>query len=353
MNGAQDLGGMMGFGPIAPEPNEPIFHHEWEKRALALTLAAGACGEWNIDMSRHARETLPPAAYLSKSYYDIWITALQKLLLGAGMVAGEELEEGRAMVPARPVKGRLAQPDVAKALASGSPCDRPAPAPALFAQGETARTKVMHPSTHTRLPRYARGKIGVVEAVRGCFVFPIPTRMARAKTRIGATRSASPVRNCGARTPTRILKCRSTPGSPILNAPEAPPFDEPWQAQVFAMAVALNQRGLFSWSEWAQALGAEIAAGPQEAGNAVYFHSWLRALEKILIAKGVASAAGLANLAQAWRAAALATPHGQPIALGRQFNQTEGGFGENDGPTAVLRAGEVGSGSGRQSARKA
>lgn len=172
MNGAQDLGGMMGFGPIAPEPNEPIFHHEWEKRALALTLAAGACGEWNIDMSRHARETLPPAAYLSKSYYDIWITALQKLLLAADMVAGEELKEGRAMVPARPIRGRLAHADVAKVLASGSPYDRPAPAPALYAPGETARTKVMHPSTHTRLPRYARGKIGIVEAVRGCFVFP-------------------------------------------------------------------------------------------------------------------------------------------------------------------------------------
>jgi len=101
-----------------------------------------------------------------------------------------------------------------------------------------------------------------------------------------------------------------------LNAPEAPPFDEPWQAQVFAIAVALNQRGLFSWSEWAEALGAEIAAGPREAGNEAYFQAWLRALEKILVAKGVASAADLASLAEAWRAAALATPHGQPIVLG-------------------------------------
>ena len=105
------------------------------------------------------------------------------------------------------------------------------------------------------------------------------------------------------------------PGSPILNAPEAPPFDEPWQAQVFAMAVALNERGLFSWSEWAQALGAEIAAGAQQEGNAIYFGNWLRALEKLLAAKGVASEADLVNLANAWRAAALATPHGHPILL--------------------------------------
>ena len=61
MNGAQDLGGMMGFGPVAPEPGEPLFHAPWEKRAMALTVAAGACGAWNIDISRHARETLPPA----------------------------------------------------------------------------------------------------------------------------------------------------------------------------------------------------------------------------------------------------------------------------------------------------
>jgi len=100
-----------------------------------------------------------------------------------------------------------------------------------------------------------------------------------------------------------------------LNAPEAPPFDEPWQAQIFAMALALHQRGLFSWVEWAQALGAEIAAGAQEAGNEAYFQAWLRALEKILAAKGVASAAEQERLARAWRAAADATPHGQPILL--------------------------------------
>jgi nitrile hydratase accessory protein len=100
-----------------------------------------------------------------------------------------------------------------------------------------------------------------------------------------------------------------------LNAPEAPPFDEPWQAQVFAMVVMLNQRGLFDWSEWARALGAEIAGGPQEAGNEAYFQGWLRALEKLLIAKGVASADALHELADDWRAAAQATPHGRPIVL--------------------------------------
>lgn len=103
-----------------------------------------------------------------------------------------------------------------------------------------------------------------------------------------------------------------------MNAPETPPFEEPWHAQVFAIVVMLNARGLFDWREWADALGAEIAAGRQEAGNETYFQNWLRALEKLLIAKGVANAADLGDLAQAWRAAAEATPHGQPIVLGAE-----------------------------------
>jgi nitrile hydratase accessory protein len=101
-----------------------------------------------------------------------------------------------------------------------------------------------------------------------------------------------------------------------LSAPEAPPFEEPWQAEAFALAVSLNQHGLFSWSEWTKTLGAEIAAGPGQTGNEAYFQDWLSALEKILVAKGVATGAELSDLAEAWRAAAEATPHGQPIVLG-------------------------------------
>jgi nitrile hydratase accessory protein len=94
-----------------------------------------------------------------------------------------------------------------------------------------------------------------------------------------------------------------------LNAPEAPPFDEPWQAQVFAMTIMLNQRGLFDWAEWTKALGAEIAAGPREATNEAYFQNWLRALERLLIAKGVASAADLAGRARGGRRDAARTAH--------------------------------------------
>jgi nitrile hydratase len=172
VNGAQDLGGMMGFGAISPEPDEPMFHHGWEKRAHALTLATNACGLWSLDATRHARETLPPAAYLAKTYYDIWFSALEKLVLRYGMISEAEMKAGEASTPPRPVPAKLAAADVAKFLAKGTPYDRPAAAPAWFAPGDTIRTKVMNPPTHTRLPRYARGKSGIVEAVRGCFVFP-------------------------------------------------------------------------------------------------------------------------------------------------------------------------------------
>ena len=173
MNGAQDMGGMMGFGPVCPEPNQPLFHAPWERKALALTLAAGACGEWNIDVTRHARETLPPPQYLTKSYYDIWISALEKLLASTGMVSAEERAAGRAMAAPRVTKrGRLTRQNVAALLTHPVPYTRPAARPARYGAGDRVRTRVQHLQSHTRLPRYAGGKLGVVEAVRGCFVFP-------------------------------------------------------------------------------------------------------------------------------------------------------------------------------------
>ena len=94
------------------------------------------------------------------------------MLLQADMVSTEELLRGKSLVPARPVKGKLARDDVEQVFRKGSPYDRPPSAQPLYREGERVRTKVMHPSTHTRLPRYARGKVGLVEEVRGCFAFP-------------------------------------------------------------------------------------------------------------------------------------------------------------------------------------
>ncbi len=172
MNGAQDLGGQMGFGPVVPEPDEPPFHAESEKRALAVTLACGAMGHWSIDASRHARETLHPIDYLTSTYYEIWIKGLEKLLAAQGFVSGDELRAGRALAAPRTPNRVLPAGEVAAALASGSPSERPATAPARFAVGDRVRTANEHPVGHTRVPRYARGRAGRIEQVRGVHVFP-------------------------------------------------------------------------------------------------------------------------------------------------------------------------------------
>jgi nitrile hydratase accessory protein len=99
---------------------------------------------------------------------------------------------------------------------------------------------------------------------------------------------------------------------------EGPVFREPWEAQAFAMAVALHERGLFTWGEWAQVLGEEIKSA-QRAGDpdtgATYYHHWLAALERIVAAKGVTDHAMLARYHDAWDRAADRTPHGKPIEL--------------------------------------
>lgn len=172
MNGPQDLGGQMGFGLVAPETNEPVFHAAWEKRALGLTLCAGALGKWTIDESRHARESLHPADYYASSYYEIWTKALEALLLRHGVITAADLAAQRAVDPAPGSMRILTADNVPAALARGGPCDRPMSAAPRFAAGDRVRTRRINPTRHTRLPRYARDCVGMIEAVHGGFVFP-------------------------------------------------------------------------------------------------------------------------------------------------------------------------------------
>lgn len=170
MNGVHDMGGMQNFGRVEPEPDEPVFHAAWEGRALALNRAMGHLGLWTIDTARATRETMPPSVYLSSSYYGKWTLGLEELCAAFGLLGVDELAAGHALRPGKPAR-RLAAADVAKALTRRS-FERPAPAPARFAAGDRVRTRNINPATHTRLPRYARGRSGLVEAIRGCHVFP-------------------------------------------------------------------------------------------------------------------------------------------------------------------------------------
>jgi nitrile hydratase subunit beta len=172
VNGPQDLGGLHGFGPVHVEADEPLFHASWERRAMGLTVAMGASGMWNIDASRHARESLHPAIYHAATYYEIWTRGLERLVERAGLVGGAELKAGCALEAPAPIKRVLKASEVEAALRAGAPSERPVEQPARFAVGDVVVTRVMNPAGHTRLPRYARGKRGIIEIVHGAHVFP-------------------------------------------------------------------------------------------------------------------------------------------------------------------------------------
>jgi nitrile hydratase beta subunit len=172
MNGAQDMGGMMGFGPVLPEQDEPVFHAPWERRAFALTLAMGAPGGWNIDQGRAARESLHPAEYLAKSYYEIWIAGLEKLMAERGLVTSDEIDAGKSLHTPKVVPRVLMAERVPTVLASGGPTERVAVAPQRFQVGQLVRAHNVHPTGHTRLPRYVRGRVGTITHVHGAHVLP-------------------------------------------------------------------------------------------------------------------------------------------------------------------------------------
>jgi len=172
VNGVHDMGGMDGFGKVEPEPNEPMFHTEWEARVLAMVRAMGAAGAFNIDTSRFYREMLPPHVYLSSSYYKKWFLGLEDMLVDKGFIAAEDVAAGHAVQPPKPLKhGKFALADVERVMVRGK-FGRAAPASPKFKPGDHVRAKNIHPATHTRLPRYVRGHVGVIERDHGCHVFP-------------------------------------------------------------------------------------------------------------------------------------------------------------------------------------
>jgi nitrile hydratase len=172
MNGVHDMGGMDGFGPVATEANEPVFHERWEARALALTLAVGAWGRWTLDASRFARERIPAAEYLRMSYYEKWMAGLTTLLVEAGLVTREEIENGRSTPGAQKAVPPLKAERVAASLANGGPTERTVADEPRFSLGMTVRARNMNPLGHTRLPRYVRGKLGTIARRHGAHVFP-------------------------------------------------------------------------------------------------------------------------------------------------------------------------------------
>ncbi|MGE0258043.1 MAG: nitrile hydratase subunit beta [Alphaproteobacteria bacterium] len=169
-NSVHDMGGMHGFGPVEAEPNEPVFHADWEKRVLAMQRAMGFTGLWTIDGGRSSLENLPPVTYLASSYYERWFRGLERRVVAHGLVGEDEIGAGRSLRPGRLLNRKLTLADARKWV--WPKYERPAPAAARFKEGDRVHARNINPLTHTRLPRYARGKLGTVEAIRGCHVYP-------------------------------------------------------------------------------------------------------------------------------------------------------------------------------------
>jgi nitrile hydratase subunit beta len=177
MNGAHDMGGMHGFGPVVREENEPVFHADWEKTVFMLSRATRVQGIINIDESRHGIERMPPADYLAASYYERWLASLERNLVEKGVITQAELDARVRLLheqPDAPLPQRENPELIALLTAPSSARDlyqREGPAP-RFAEGQAVRARNEHPTGHTRLPRYVRGRRGTIHAVRGSFVFP-------------------------------------------------------------------------------------------------------------------------------------------------------------------------------------
>lgn len=173
MNGVHDLGGMQGMGPVPYEKDEPVFHAPWEGRTYALARALRAWRRWTLDHSRAAIERLPQDEYLRMSYYERWFeSSVVGLALTHGMITEEEVRTGRAAAGSTRVTPAL---DTARATSTPTRGIRSAADPTVrprFRVGQRVHTLNINPAGHTRLPRYARDKQGVIVRDHGVYAFP-------------------------------------------------------------------------------------------------------------------------------------------------------------------------------------
>ena len=178
MNGIHDMGGMHGFGPVTREEDEPVFHADWEKVILTISRVRGALGLWALDEQRHGVERMHPRDYLTASFYERWLASNEMLLVEKGIVTPQEMEERVAYYLEHPEEDVPRKEDpalaerVERSLHAPAGFNREPTRPPRFAVGERVVTRNDQPVGHTRLPRYARGKHGVIDRVHGTYVFP-------------------------------------------------------------------------------------------------------------------------------------------------------------------------------------
>lgn len=168
MNSTHDLGGTRGHGPI-DRSQKVDFLHNWERKVFSMTLSCGMLGKWNLDESRHARETMKPSDYLNGSYYEHWLHGLEELLLAKGLIAKQELETGSCSSQAL----HIAVPAhrILNILSTGSSAAMKTRQPPKFMVGSQVLVKNFNPKSHTRAPQYIRGCLGVVVKHHGAHIF--------------------------------------------------------------------------------------------------------------------------------------------------------------------------------------
>jgi nitrile hydratase subunit beta len=171
MNGVHDMGGMHGMGPIVVEKNEPVFHAPWEARVIAMRRAVAFSGKLPVFL-RPAIERITAADYLRMSYYEKWFTALVEQLIETGLATRAEIESGKPAEGSAKGVPALTASEAATVPFRVSPAFLNVAVAPHFQAGQRVRARNMHPVGHTRLPRYVRGRTGVIEMDRGVQAFP-------------------------------------------------------------------------------------------------------------------------------------------------------------------------------------
>ena len=172
MNGVHDMGGTHGHGPVAPEKNEPIWHAPWEARMFGMTRAMTFPKGFNIDRFRHLRELMQPHFYLARSYYDHWYAVCVAALLDGKLATKDEVKNGHAAAGSAKRNDAVRADQVWQSQKTQGFFTRKLDAAPIFAVGQRVRCRNINPTGHTRLPRYARGKVGIVQIHHGGHVFP-------------------------------------------------------------------------------------------------------------------------------------------------------------------------------------
>jgi nitrile hydratase len=172
MNGVHDMGGLQDMGPVQYEKEEPVFHAPWEGRIYGINSSLFLLRKWNLDAWRHQIELLPPADYFRLTYYERWLLVNEQLALKHGLVTEKELETGEPDPGSAKATPALTAAVAANRLGRGIPSSRDPKVPPQFQVGQSVRARNLSPTGHTRLPRYARGKLGIITIDHGVYLFP-------------------------------------------------------------------------------------------------------------------------------------------------------------------------------------